>query len=244
MSRARRNSWASPSRRREPRAVREDEGSDGKSHDDPEHNLDDAIQGEAPSASRFFCTSMTMVMVTPAMKVPAEAIGGKPHEKIEYRSIGLSEGFGSFHISQETLGLMGTLIGRSKEARKVNSIFGEGVNPLMRKIREGMELLGLPSDVLMNHGNKRVVYGVALARNFRDVLLGFTDSAQYNVPRTRDRLRTEKIADFWRHRWLLNRLEKPGILEEVTKHTTVYPIKHGAQVTLPEEQQPEMPRNR
>ena len=178
------------------------------------------------------------------VKVPAEAIGGKPHEKIEYRSIGLSEGFGSFHISQETLGLMGTLIGRSKEARKVNSIFGEGVNPLMRKIREGMELLGLPSDVLMNHGNKRVVYGVALARNFRDVLLGFTDSAQYNVPRTRDRLRTEKIADFWRHRWLLNRLEKPGILEEVTKHTTVYPIKHGAQVTLPEEQQPEMPRNR
>ena len=128
------------------------------------------------------------------VKVPAEAIGGKQHEKIEYRSIGLSEGFGSFHISQETLGLMGTLIGRSKEARKVNSIFGEGVNPLMRKIREGMELLGLPSDVLMNHGNKRVVYGVALARNFRDVLLGFTDSAQYNVPRTRDRLRTEKIA--------------------------------------------------
>ena len=160
----------------------------------------------------------------------AEAIGGKQHEKIEYRSIGLSEGFGSFHISQETLGLMGTLIGRSKEARKVNSIFGEGVNPLMRKIREGMELLGLPSDVLINHGHKRGVDGVALARTVRVVWLGFTDSAQYNVPRTRDRLRTEKIADFWRHRWLLNRLEKPGILEEVTKHTTVYPIKHGAQV--------------
>ena len=139
---------------------------------------------------------------------------------------------------------MGTLIGRSKEARKVNSIFGEGINPLMRKIREGMELLGLPSDVFMNHGNKRVVYGVALARNFHDVLLGFTDSAQYNVPRTRDKLRTENIADFWRHRWLLNRLEKSGIFDEVSKHTTVYPIKHGAQVSLPEEQQPEMPRNR
>ena len=38
------------------------------------------------------------------VKVSAEAIGGKPREKIEYRSIGLSEGFGSFHISQETLG--------------------------------------------------------------------------------------------------------------------------------------------
>ena len=169
------------------------------------------------------------------VKVPTEAIGGKPHGKIEYRSIGLSEGFGSFHISQETLGLMATLIGRSKEARKVNSIFGEGVNPLMRKIREGLELLGLPSDVLMNHGNKRVVYGVSLARNFRDVLLGFTDSAYYKVPLTRDRLRTEMLADFWRRRWLLNRLEKPGILDDVSKHTVVYPIRHGAQVDLPEE---------
>lgn len=80
-----------------------------------------------------------------------------------------------------------------------------------------------------------LVYGVALARNFRDVLLGFTDSAHYNVPGTRDRLRTEMLADFWRQRWLPNRLEKPGILDDVSKHTLVYPIKHGARVHLPEE---------
>jgi hypothetical protein len=170
------------------------------------------------------------------VKIPAETIGGKRFEKIEYRPIGLSEGFGSFHISQETLGLIATLIARSKESRKVNSIFGEGVNPLMRKIREGLELLGLPSDVLMNHGSKRVVYGIALARNFRNVLLGFADSAHYNVPRTRDKLRTEMIADFWRQRWLLSRLEKPGILDEVSKHSLVYPIRHGAQVMLPMDQ--------
>ena len=131
---------------------------------------------------------------------------------------------------------MGSLIGRSKDARKVNSIFGEGVNPLMRKIREGMELLGLPSEVLMNHGNKRVVYGVALARNFRDVLLGFKESAQYSVPLTRDKVRTEMLADFWRRRWLLNRLDKPGILDEVAMHTVIYPIKHGAQVKLSDDE--------
>ena len=167
------------------------------------------------------------------VKVPAEVFGGNLSEKIEYRPIGLSEGFGSFHISQETLDLIATLIARSKESRKVNSIFGEGVNPLMRKIREGLELLGLPSDILMNHGNKRVVYGIALARNFRNFLLGLADTAHYNVPRTRDKFRTEMIADFWRQRWLLSRLEKSGILDEVSKHSLVYPIRHGAQVILP-----------
>jgi hypothetical protein len=43
------------------------------------------------------------------------------------------------------------------------------------------------------------------------------------------------LSDFWRQRWLLNRLEKPGIVDGVSKHTLVYPIRHGAQVELPEE---------
>ena len=71
----------------------------------------------------------------------------------------MSEGFGSFHFSKETLKLMGMLLGRTHEGRKVNSIFGEGVNSLMRKIREALSLLGLPDDVLLNHGSKRVIYG-------------------------------------------------------------------------------------
>lgn len=166
------------------------------------------------------------------VKISAEVIGGKPNEKIEYRAIGLSEGFGSFHISQETLSLIKTLIGRSREARKVNSIFGEGVNPLMRKIREGLELLGLPSDILMNHGNKRMVYGVALANNFRDFLMGFTDSPRYSAALTQAQMRTEMLADYWRQRWLLNRLGKPGIINEVSKHTVVHPVRHGARVAL------------
>jgi len=169
------------------------------------------------------------------VKAPAEMFGGKASEKVEYQSVGLSEGFGSFHFSKETLRLMAMLIGRSKEARKVNSIFGEGVNPLMRKIREALGQLGLPADILLKHGNKRVVYGVSLARNFRDVLLGLADKARYYIPLSKERHRTELLADFWRQRWLLKRLEKPGLLQEVLKHTVVYPIRHGAQVELPKE---------
>jgi hypothetical protein len=125
------------------------------------------------------------------------------------------------------------LLGRSKEARKVNSIFGEGVNPLMRKIREGLAILGLPADVLLKHGSKRLVYGVALARNFQEFLLGLSGAPRYVIPQTRARHRTELIADYWRQRWLLKRMSKPGLLDEVASHTCVYPIRHGAQVELP-----------
>ena len=169
------------------------------------------------------------------IKVPAEVLGGKEGDQVEYKVVGMSEGFGSFHFSKETLRLMEMLLGRTHEARKVNSIFGEGVNPLMRKIREALSRLGLPDEVLLKHGSKRVIYGVPLARNFQDILLGLADKPRYIVPQTKERLRTELIADYWRQRWLLRRLEKTGVLEEVAKHTVVYPIRHGAQVQLPRE---------
>jgi hypothetical protein len=116
------------------------------------------------------------------VKVPAKILGGKDGEALEFRELGASEGFGSFHFSGETLRLMELLLSRSKGARKVNSIFGEGVNPLMRKIRDGLSILGLPADELLKHGNKRIVYGVALARNFSDVLLGFSENPEYTIP--------------------------------------------------------------
>jgi len=91
------------------------------------------------------------------VKVPANEVGGTNGEKVEFENLGLSEGFGVFHFSRETLRLMNMLLARSKESRKVNSIFGEGVNPLMRKIREGLSMLGLPAEVLLKHGNKPVL---------------------------------------------------------------------------------------
>lgn len=105
------------------------------------------------------------------VKVPAEVVGGRQGEYLQYSELGYSEGFGSFHLSRETVGTMNVLLARSQDGKRVNSIFGEGVNPLMRKIREALDLLGLPSDAILRHGNRRIVYGVPLAQNFREVLL-------------------------------------------------------------------------
>ena len=100
------------------------------------------------------------------IKLPAQMIGGAGDAAIEYKSVGVSDGYGTFHFSKDTLRMMATMLARSNESRKVNSIFGEGVNPLMRKIRDGLGLLGLPPDELLKHGSKRIVYCVALASNF------------------------------------------------------------------------------
>jgi hypothetical protein len=115
----------------------------------------------------------------------------------------------------------------------VNSIFGEGVNPLMRKIRDGLTKVGFPTDELLRHGNSRVVYCLPLAENFRDVLLGLSAKPKYLLPMTQLYDQTEKLADYWRRRWLTGRIRGAGILEQVAQHTLSYPVTHGARVVLP-----------
>jgi hypothetical protein len=167
------------------------------------------------------------------IRIPAQEVGGRPGVKIEYKELGCSVGYGSFHFSNETVAIIETLMARTKDGRKVNSIFGEGVNPLMRKIREGLDLIGLPSDQLLRHGNRRIVYAVALAGNFRQVLLGIQRRPNFLLNQERPQDGTAQIAAYWQRRWLDARIQRAGILEAAAKHTLEYPIRHGAQVMLP-----------
>jgi hypothetical protein len=163
------------------------------------------------------------------VKVPAELLSGRPEDRLEYCKLGCSVGFGSFHFSQETLKWIKLLLGR-KTNRLVNSIFGEGVNPLMRKIREALDEVGLLSDKILWHGNERVVYAVPLARNFREVLLGIDKRPQYLIPQNDAKEKTALLAEHWRTRWLASRINTEGIIDKVEEHTLARPIKHGARV--------------
>ncbi len=165
------------------------------------------------------------------IKIPLEAVGETMGEFLRFEALGLSLGFGSFHISPKTGKLMGNLFSRRDGGgRKVNYKFGEGVNPRMRMLRQAMELLALPSNALLTHGNQRVVYGISLARNFREVLIGLTDRPSYYLPLSRAQQGTSALASYWRRRWLSPRLTRPGILEAVAEHTLSYPVEHGARV--------------
>lgn len=167
------------------------------------------------------------------LKVPPRAFGDYPTGQMEYMELGMSEGFGSFHFSKETIRSADALLGRLDHGRKVNSIFGEGVNPLMRKMREAMSEVGLPSELLLKHGNRRIVYGIALAENFREVLTGLASRPRYLLPPKQAEALTRSLADFWRSRWLSMRIQRDGILNDVSQHTLSFPIRHGAVVELP-----------
>lgn len=168
------------------------------------------------------------------LRVPAETLGGTAGGVLEYKELGHSTGFGSFHFSTRTLDEIEVLLAQQQNGRTVNSIFGEGVNPKLRKIRSGLEAVGFPADVLLRHGDSRLVYGVELATNFRDVLLGIARRRVPLLPATPPGVISKRLAEFWLRRWVAGRIERPGIIDQVASHTMVRPVRHGARVVLPE----------
>jgi hypothetical protein len=167
------------------------------------------------------------------ISVPCDLLGGQSGDFIKYLECGRSEAFGTSHFSEATIDALSTLVSQSDDGTRVNSIFGEGVSPKLRKIRDGLELLHFPPDRLLRHGRHRVVYVIPLIRNLRNFLLGIDASPDYLVPLDRPTDATRGIGTWWRERWLRNRAASDAVLAEVERHTLVYPIRHGARVVLP-----------
>lgn len=166
--------------------------------------------------------------------VPCRELGLESEHKLRYERLGMSEGYGTDHFSAATVDALSALIERERGFQRVNSVFGEGVNPRMRKIREGLEVLGAPTDALLLHGNQRELYGVPLAANFRTHLAGLDDAPRYLLPAAQAAEMTAKIAAWWRERWLSGRAKQRDLLERVRAHRAV---SHGASVALPQTKQ-------
>jgi hypothetical protein len=122
---------------------------------------------------------------------------------------------------------------QAANGQRVNSIFGEGVSPKLRKLRQGLDLLNLPSNLLLRHHRRRVVYAVSLVRNLREYLLGLERKPSYMIPIDDGATATAKIATWWRERWLRNRIRSDEVLLELERHTLVRPIRHGGRAVVP-----------
>lgn len=166
------------------------------------------------------------------VRVPAERLGGHADAEIRYRELGRSRAFGTSQYSSSTVEALVKLVHHSNGGQRVNSIFGEGVSPKLRKVRDGLDALRFPADHLLRHGRRRIVYGVTLIRNTREFLLGLDDTPDYLFSLSGARA-TATISEWWRERWLSRRIEQDPVLEEVKTHTLVRPVRHGARVELP-----------
>ena len=167
------------------------------------------------------------------LKMPAELLGGRQGEHLEYRRLGKSGAYGTSQFSSDTVDALVQLVEQTSNGQRVNSIFGEGVSPKLRKVREGLDVLGLP-DALLQHGRQRIVYGVPLVRNLREFLLGLDEEPDYLFDLEDPEKGTRAIVGWWKERWLSNRIMSDDILARLDDHVLVRPIRHGARVVLPE----------
>ncbi|MCL4492707.1 MAG: DUF4338 domain-containing protein [Nitrospirae bacterium] len=128
-----------------------------------------------------------------------------------YQPIGQTKGFGSLHLSDETIQLMIKFL-KSRRI-EVGHKFGDGPSWIMRVIRNAGDLLGFDSDFLLRHSFKRNIYFIPLAKNHKELLNGQTKKALFNNYSKKD------LVDFWKKRWLLNRKKNADVIANVINFT-------------------------
>jgi len=146
-------------------------------------------------------------------------IKSQPDERACYIRYGLTEGYGSVHFSRETVDALTDLQEFIQGARLINNRFGEGVNPKLRRVRNGLAAIGFTSaDDFLRHRSQRIVYGLPLGRNSYKFLCGETDDPEYYFKATSElecQEVTNYICHFWAARWLLSRIQSTRFLENV-----------------------------
>ena len=161
------------------------------------------------------------------IRIPGDVLGDGG--KVEFRALGRSRSFGTSHLSQQTVSSLVRLSEQSRTGVRVNSIFGEGVNPKLRKVRDGIDLIGWPSEDLMRHGRQRIVYGVNLVSNLLPYLIDADPKPHYLFRRN---LKDDvvRISQWWMERWLAPRIQSEEVLNAVGQHRSNRPVRHGARV--------------
>jgi hypothetical protein len=163
---------------------------------------------------------------------PASVMGGPEGVRMGFHELGRSRSFGTSHFSDETVEALVRLSEQMGGLVRVNSLFGEGVSPRLRKVRIGLAALGWPTNELLKHGRERILYGVPLVANVRDYSLGIESEPHYLLD-TNQSDDGRAVAQWWFERWGRNRARQEPVLFAMRKHRLVRPIRHGARVPLP-----------
>lgn len=167
------------------------------------------------------------------LRWPAKVMGGPGDQQISFHQLGRSRSFGTSQFTDDTVDALVRLSRLQGATVRVNSLFGEGVSPRLRKVRLGLAALGWSSNELLKHGRERIVYGVRLVENLRDYSLGIDPDPSYLVdPEQVDG--EAAVAQWWFERWGHRRARQAAVAESMRTHRLVRPLRHGARVSLPD----------
>jgi hypothetical protein len=115
-----------------------------------------------------------------------------------WRKIGETSGFGSFHVSVDTLKALSVFNEAIDGYAHITRTFGEGSGPRFRAVGRALARLGVPD--LRRHEVKRPLYALPLVEDPPAVLLGWSDA-----PKTARGPTVEEVARDWWTRWVHGR---------------------------------------
>lgn len=168
---------------------------------------------------------------------PESVMGGAGTDRMGFYELGRSRSFGTSHFTEETVESLVRLSTLNGSLVRVNSLFGEGVSPRLRKVRIGLSALGWPTNELLKHGRERILYGVPLVRNLAEYSLGIDAEPEYLLDPDLDAA-DERVAAWWFERWCRQRAAQESVIAAMRKHRTMRPVRHGARVPMPNDEDP------
>ncbi len=172
------------------------------------------------------------------LRLPAGTIAPDQPE-LRFQKIGITSGYGTLQFPAATREAVERFLTSVQRFQDVNSIFGEGPSPKLRKLVAGLREIGFPPDALMRHNRPRLIYSVPLCLQALDYLNARScELPSYIKEPESFPEATSKIITFWKTRWLASRLRhQPSVLALLSAQ----PIKLSER--LPSEAEPAAPRS-
>ena len=140
------------------------------------------------------------------LRLPAGTVSDDQPE-LRFQRIGRTSGYGTLQFPAETRQAVEAHLVSVQRFHDINSIFGEGPSPKLRKLVAGLRAIGFPPDSLMRHNRPRLIYAASLCPQSLD----FLNARPCGLPsyvREPEQFAnaTERIIAFWKSRWLEPRL--------------------------------------
>ena len=156
---------------------------------------------------------LTLITVTSALGRSSLYNRLKLSDMVDFRRLGMTEGWGHFQIPEKLFLDMRKLLELEKHPYASNYAFGQGPNWRLRTIRLVLTKIGLNPD-LLRHGITREVYASPLAQGWREFLCGQSTDCIIHRPSVAE------IGHMAVTRWVIPRAQRVPDCENWTRADT------------------------